>query len=147
MLRILPEYNLPQKQEFDIKPHSAYIQKDQNTSSTDIVVETIAALIEYKIIKPNKLYFLFNQNFYNLSEEFLIDCVSIANPNIQSKILVMDLFNDTKLMKIFKRGDEFRPFGGYKFFSPEDRIFLHSDVSLNNPIHAYNYFKKPYMES
>ncbi|NVM03055.1 MAG: hypothetical protein HWN67_12005 [Candidatus Helarchaeota archaeon] len=144
MIRLLPEYSLPHKQEHDIKPQSAYIQNDQNTPSTDIIAEAIAALIEYKVINPTKLIYMFNQNFYNINEEILIDCVSVKNPNIQSKILAMDIFNNAKIMKIFKKDDEFKPFGGYKFFSPKDRLFLHSDIILKNPIHAFNHFKTSY---
>ncbi|MHA1379541.1 MAG: amidohydrolase family protein [Candidatus Helarchaeota archaeon] len=141
MIRLLPEYSFPQKQEFEVNSQSAYIQNKDNISSTDIVAETLAALIEYKVINPKKLYFIFNQNFYNITEEVMLENSLIRNPQIQSKIISLNLFDNTKMLKILKKDDTFKPFGGYKFFSPEDRIFLHSDISLNNPIHAFNYFK------
>ncbi|MFX0134895.1 MAG: amidohydrolase family protein [Candidatus Hodarchaeota archaeon] len=145
MIRLLPEYSLPHKQNHNIKPQSAYIQNDENTPSTDIIAEAIAALIEYKVINPTMLNYVFNQDYYDVNEEILIDCVSMKKPNIQSKILAMDLFNNTKIMKIFKKNDEFKPLGGYKFFSPKDRLFLHSDIILKNPVHAFNHFKQSYM--
>jgi len=145
MIRLLPEYSFPQKQKFDVKSHAAYIQNKDNTSSTDIVAETFAALAEYKVLNPKKLYFIFNQDFYNIKDDIMLDCVIMRKPNIQSKIIALNLFDNTKIIKILNKEDEFRPFGGYKFFSPNDRIFLHSDVILNNPIHAFDYFRKAYM--
>ncbi len=144
MIRLLPEYSLPQKQEFEIPTQSAYIQNNDNMSSTDIAAEALAALTEYKVINPKKLYFIFNKDFYNVSEEIMIECVPLKKPKLSSKIITVNLFGNTKMMKILKKDDEFKPFGGYKFFSPEDRIFLHSDYILNNPIHAFEHFKKSY---
>jgi len=88
---------------------------------------------------------MFNHNFYSFNDEILVDCVSIKRPDLQSKILAMDFFKNTKILKIFNKDDTFRPFGGYKFFSPEDRTFLHSDHIINNPVQAFNLLKKSYM--
>lgn len=87
---------------------------------------------------------MFNRDFYNLNEEIMIDCIPLKKSNIKSKILAMDLFKNTKIIKVFNKNDEFRPFGSYKFFSPEDRFFLHSDYVINDPVESFNLLKDIY---
>ncbi|MHA1144523.1 MAG: amidohydrolase family protein [Candidatus Helarchaeota archaeon] len=146
-IRLLPEYGFQQVQETDFpKARSVLFSQVNDVSSLEMAGESLAALVEYNLVDIRKILYIFQGDYKNFGNNILIEVSPKKDAKIRSKILALNFIsNAVKLLKVLRKGDTFRPLGGYKFFNYDDKQFLMQDANLcEAAVNAFHVLKEAY---
>jgi predicted TIM-barrel fold metal-dependent hydrolase len=145
LLKLLPEYNLPQINESPIKIKSALIpniQIGQISPKDDLPLEIgtkiIAKLLSEDIIDISKLCFQFKDSFENYNNEVLLKTIPKSSPDKAINILFMNLLkNQLSIITPLKSKIKWKKFG-YKYFNPKDHELFNSILNESYPTNDIN---------
>ncbi|MHA1283201.1 MAG: amidohydrolase family protein [Promethearchaeota archaeon] len=131
-LKLLPEYNLPQKRKSGKIRPSAIISNpnyaQNKISSYDLAINGLAKLLSDNKVDIKKFCLQFKGNYYSLTNNLLLTLISNSNKE-EIDVLFMDLVKDrVSLIAPLQTEMEWKQFG-YKYFNPEDREFFASFFS------------------
>ncbi|NHI93378.1 MAG: hypothetical protein EAX96_12905 [Candidatus Lokiarchaeota archaeon] len=147
ILKWMPEYAFPPKQETSTKSMGIYLYTNNNENINEIEGEILAALSEFQVININKILFMWDKKWGHLNNEFLLEVSPLNNPTEKILMASINITNGIKYLKIFQKDDIFRPFGGYKLYNANDKLFLLKNQvfdSTNNPAQAFNVLKEAF---
>jgi predicted TIM-barrel fold metal-dependent hydrolase len=124
-IKILPEYNLPQKSKNSIYLPSTIISNpefNQNQiTAYDISIDALAKLIVENKIDIKRFCIQFENNWNKFNDNILLNCISNKTKE-EILLLILNIVEDQSisLLTPLHQNTEWKKFG-YKFFNPEVR--------------------------
>lgn len=145
LLKLLPEYNLPQIEKNDVKGTSTLIPNiklDQippnNNVPFEIYTKIIAKLLSDNKIDISKLLFQFKDTYKNYDNEVLLKTISKTSPDKVVNLLFMNLLkNQLAIIAPLKNNTKWKKFG-YKLLSSEDHELFDSFFNKSYPTNDIN---------
>jgi len=145
LIKLLPEYNLPQIEKNNVMVRSTLIPNiqlgqgpPQDNIPLNIGTKIIAKLLSDNTIDISKLCFQFKESFENYNNEALLKTVSKTSPNKILNLLFMNLLqNQLAIITPLKNDSKWNKFG-YKYFNIEDHEIFNSILSNSYPTNDIN---------
>jgi len=128
-LKLLPEYNLAQKQVNMKTPPSLIVSNPEfhqnNISTHETSIKALAKLIVENKIDIKKFCLQFNDTWNNFCDDILLSIIS-TNKKQEFNLLFMNVIKDQlSIFAPLQANMEWQKFG-YKYFNPEHRAFFAS---------------------
>ncbi|MBD3230963.1 MAG: amidohydrolase family protein [Candidatus Lokiarchaeota archaeon] len=131
LLKLLPSYsknNKLKRSEYTGHSH-VYLSGTSNTELYKNASKLTAELIRKKRLDINQINFMFNQGFYNISNNLLIK--GTLNTKKKTRILVHDFIKDNLMLYTTLDPDIKWNYMGFRYFNPKDQALFIKAYKMN----------------